>query len=133
MRQLIDRAGFSAQIENIRGEDAYAGMLEGTPYLARRFRLLQGRNLMNSPGHFVHGMDELEREIEETQRDTEIWAPNERWTAKLVEEPDYSRGVRKFVFITWYQQAEDPMERPTKIVASIELEKYIQEELYEIE
>ena len=63
MRILQDKNGFAVKIDVIRGEDAYAGMIEGTPYLARRFRLLQGQREMGKPGHFVHGLDELEREI----------------------------------------------------------------------
>ena len=88
---------------------------------------------MEDPGHFVYGLDELERELGDLPKDTAVWAPNERWTAKLVGSTDYRRGVRHYVFVTWHQGAEDPMDRLARIVESIELEKYLQEVVCEVD
>ena len=133
MRDLTDSEGVIVRPESIAGEDAYAGMLEGTPYLARKFRLIQGRNAMTQPGVLVHGLDDLEREIEVTPRDTDLWAPNERWTAHLVSGVDYARMVRRCMVLVWYQSAEDPMERLSRIVKTIDFQWHSQQEAVDLD
>ncbi len=133
MRTLTDANGLAVTIDVIRGEDAYASMLEGTAYLARRFRLMTGRKLMETPGQLVHGLAALERELEEIPKDTLVWPPNERWTARLITETDSQLHLRSWVLITWYQSAEDPMVRLTEIVNSIYLEQYLQQESVDLD
>lgn len=133
MRMLNDAAGVVAKIDVIRGCDAYAGMLEGTPYLARRFRLMQCRKMMESRGQFVHGLDLLEQEISALPREIKHWAPNERWSAKLVWGEDFQRSVRRYVIVHWYQEAEDPMHRLTRIVEAMTLAECSAEEAFEVD
>jgi hypothetical protein len=128
MRTLTDINGYSIRPEHVRGEDAYAGMLEGTPYLARKLRLLGGRRQMERRGVFVHGLGELEREIAETPRDSSTWAPNERWTARLVGPTDWKRRVRQYLELTWYQEGEDPMKRLAELVSTLDFERHCHEE-----
>lgn len=129
MRKLIDKNGIEVWPESVNGSDAYAGMLEGSPYMARKFRLLMGRSQMQTRGHYVHGLDELEREIAGMSRDFDIWAPNERWTAKMVEAfRDLSRQ-RNFVWVTWYQSGGDPMQQLADIVAGLDIRQYCQQEV----
>jgi hypothetical protein len=133
MRDMTDSKGIIVRPESVTGDDAYAGMLEGTPYLARRFRLIQGRNAMTQPGVLVYGLDELEREIEVTSRDTDLWAPNERWTARLVSDVDYKNMVRHYMLLTWYQRAEDPMQRLSDIVKTLDFRRHSQQETVDID
>ncbi|WP_426172033.1 hypothetical protein [Pseudoduganella sp. R-34] len=133
MRKLKDSVGVVAKIDFIRGYDAYAAMLEGTPYLARRFRLLQEKKVMEGRGQFVYGLELLEQEIAVLPKDTGRWAPNERWSAKLVWDEDFQRAVRRYVIVHWYQEADDPMQRLAYIVESMALNDYGNEEAFEID
>ena len=63
MRQFLDCNGTPLRLMGIGGRDAYEGVLEGNAYLARKFRLMTGRNAMKASGVFVVGLDALESEI----------------------------------------------------------------------
>ena len=128
MRQLKDARGSIVYPERVSGTDAYAGMIEGTPYLARKFRLLQGRAAMKSPGVFVFGLDELEHEIAQISRDIKDWAPNESWESRLVSEVDWENFRRRYLIVRWYQEGGDPMEKLARLVATLDFAAYSQEE-----
>ena len=128
---MKDKNDLKVQIEVIRGDDAYAGMLEGTPYLARKMRLLQGRERMKRAGEYVDGLDDLEREISGMQRDYEIWAPNERWSARLITPIDWASHRRHYLVISWYQQGGDPLSRLAAIVSGLDFMQYCNEEAVE--
>ena len=131
MRPLKDIKGIIVHPESISGRDAYASMLEGTPYLARKFRLLQGRSLMESPGSFVFGLDELEREIARLPRDTSVWPPNECWRARLVGAIDWGKFLRLSLTVHWYQEGGDPMEKLADLVATLDFSAFAKEEAVE--
>ncbi|MDK2124134.1 hypothetical protein [Parachitinimonas caeni] len=133
MRTMEDAKGIVLFLDWVRGEDAYAGMLEGTPYLARKFRLLRGRTAMNSPGVYVHGLDELEAEIATLSRDTPIWAPRESWCARLLEAPDWHLRLQNYLLIQWYQEGGDPMATLSSIVATLDFRALCQQEAVEPE
>lgn len=111
MRPMNDKQGLPLKIGRISGDYAREGMLEGTPYLERRFRLIQGRTRMESPGIYVDGLDVLEREIAELKRDCEVWAPNESWCAKVVTDTDWNSCLRHYVHLHWFQEGGDPLGR----------------------
>src|SRR5687768_9282551 len=120
MRTLIDANQTPLRIHWIQGRDAYDGMLEGTPYLARKFRLMRARTAMQQPGLLVVGLSELESELEELDPQTTAWAPNEEWTARLVSEADWRTKTRRYVVLMWFQSGGDPMERLVVWVRNLE-------------
>ena len=83
MRELIDVKGYRVHVESVKGYDAYSGMLEGTPYLARKLRLLRCKKALEIPGNYVFGVPELEREIAALDGTCTEWAPREEWHARL--------------------------------------------------
>lgn len=139
MRKMTDQNGVEIHVDMVRGDDAYAAMLDGTPYLARKMRLSHGRARMKEIGTYVDGLDCLERELDAMARDHEIWAPNERWTARIVTptrcepNPDTtSEDVwichRQFMTVDWYQQGGDPLTRLADIVAGLDFMQFGQTE-----
>ena len=133
MRKMVDAKGVVVTAEFVRGEDAYAGMLEGTPYLARKFRLMQGQQMMKRAGTIVLGLDELEREIAVTTRDSDNWAPNERWTARLIGTTDRGRNIRRYLILIWYQKGIDPMLRLANLVTDLDFLRLSQEEPVDVD
>ncbi|NHZ82683.1 hypothetical protein F2P44_25890 [Massilia sp. CCM 8695] len=121
---MKNKQGIAVTIDAIRGEFARAGMLEGSPYMERKFRLLKGRNAMERPGCYVDGLDALEQEIAGLTHDCEIWAPNERWSARLVTPPDWPSHLRQYVHVDWFQEGGDPFGRLATIFANMDFTKY---------
>jgi hypothetical protein len=132
---MMDNLGLEVRIDLIQGNDAYAGMIEGTPWLARKFRLMQCRKKIAQLGQYVDGIDLLERELEDLSRDTETWAPNEHWFARLVSETVWTTpidkgshtewpGHRQVLGISWYQEGGDPLVRLAEIVRGLDFKKY---------
>jgi hypothetical protein len=128
------------------GDDAYATMLEGTPYLARKLRLHQCQQIMKRAGSYVDGVEELERELATMSAREEAWAPNERWHAKLITATDWETsadraasgitqqlGHRHVLNVHWYQQGCDPMTRLAEIVADLDVMHYAQAEVVEFD
>ena len=135
MRPMTDKNGLEVRIDTVSGYDVYAGMLEGTPWLARKMRLRQGQSSMSTPGHYVDGIDLLERELEYLPRTYEIWAPNERWTASVVtptvaaapiDKGTHTEwpGHRHVLVVHWYQEGGDPLSRLAEIIARIDFMQY---------
>jgi hypothetical protein len=128
MRTLTDINGFSIRPEDVQGVDSHARLHDGRPYLARRFRLFFGRRQMQRRGVFVHGLDELEREIAMTPHDSSTLPPNERWTAHLVGPTDWQRRVRQYLDFIWYQEGADPMKRLAELVSTLDFKRHCHEE-----
>ena len=75
---------------------------------------------MKSPGHYVSGVPELEREIATLDRECDNWAPREKWTAHLDGGINFKEGTTRVAQITWYQEGGDPMHRLQEIVATLD-------------
>jgi hypothetical protein len=146
MRKMTDGKGVEVAIEIVRGDDAYATMIEGTPYLARKFRLHQCRQSMKHIGNYVDGVEELERELAAMSPREEVWAPNERWYAKLITATDWETsadreasgetrrlGHRHVLTVHWYQQGGDPMARLANLVGGLDVMQYSQAEVVEFD
>lgn len=129
MRPMNDKTGLPLKVATINGEFARAGMLEGTAYLERRFRHMQGRNAMKSPGCYVDGLEALEREIAELSPQCDAWAPNERWSARVVTDTDWTTYLRHALCIDWFQEGGDPLERLAAILAGIDFMQYSKSEI----
>ena len=120
MRKLTDVNGHRVDIESVSGRYAYSGMLEGTPYLARKFRVSHSKHVMERPGNYVFGVPELEREIETLDRTCTEWAPREEWHARLSDGFVPLQGTTRVANITWFQEGGDPMRRLQEIVAGLD-------------
>jgi hypothetical protein len=120
MRELIDVKGYRVHIESVSGYDAYSGMLEGTPYLARKLRLLRCKKAMVTPGNYVFGVPELEREIAALDGTCTEWAPREEWHARLSGGIHHRQATERVAHITWYQEGADPMRRLQEIVETLD-------------
>lgn len=124
MREFLDCNGIPLNLMEIRGCDAYEGMLEGTPFMCRKWRLITGRNAMKEPGVYVQGLDVLESEIARLDRHTDVWPPREKWTARLHGCDDWEQKVRYELYIIWYQEAIDSMQFISSIISSLDFNQY---------
>lgn len=57
MREFLDCNGTSLSLMEINGCNAYEYMVEGAPYLSRKWRLITGRKAMMESGIYVEGLD----------------------------------------------------------------------------
>ena len=126
MRIFTDKNAKTVHVVSLSGNDSFAGIIEATPYLVKRHRLIQGcRYMEECQGGYVHGLDELEQEIKIRGKNDDIWPPQERWVAKLV-----SRSVKAeqsgncCVTARWYQEGGDPFEMLKTIVSNIDFYQY---------
>jgi len=124
MRQLQDKSNLVVRIERIVGVNAFAGMIEGTPRLDRKWRIMNGRREMQRPGVLVYGLDQLEAELTTPLQADLDWAPGEKWTARLVGPADLEKKTELFMDLTWYQAAEDPIERLAAILKDVSFMSY---------
>ncbi|MEV5240964.1 hypothetical protein AB0K89_17945 [Streptomyces cinnamoneus] len=102
--------------------DDREGMLEGTPHLHRRFRLMGIEKAMAATPHlYVHGVDKLRADVEAR---VEEWLPREVVRARLMSwwKPE---GIAEFghteLSVMWFQTAaEDPFARLAAIVRPLD-------------
>jgi hypothetical protein len=120
VRELIDIKGYRVRAESVSGHYANAGMLEGNPYLARKFRLMSSKKRMEQPGNYVFGLPELEREISVLDNTCTEWAPREAWNARLSDGIDFKQGTTRVAHIFWFQEGGDPMRRLQEIVGTLD-------------
>jgi hypothetical protein len=122
MREFLDSKGRKVKLLGIGGRDAFEGLLEGNALMARKLRLTRARQSMKTPGNYVVGLDELEREIATLDFHTEIWPAREEWSARLVGCEDW--GMKQFVslHLTWYQGCEDPFARLSAYMSALDIE-----------
>ncbi len=133
MRKITDKSGFETFIEFVKGENAFAGLQEGTPYLVRKMRLSSGRQNMRMPGCYFHGLDDIERELNAMPPNHNVWPHNEKWTAKLVSASQGNARRREYLVVHWFQQDEDPMQRLRDILSGLEFREYCRLEPHEVE
>lgn len=124
MREFLDCNGIPLSLMEIRGCDAYEGMLEGTPFLCRKWRLITGRDALNEQGVYVHGLDALEVEIASLDSRSDVWPPCEKWSARLHGCDDWEQKVRYELRIIWYQGAVDPMQEISAIISDLDFKQY---------
>jgi hypothetical protein len=120
MRDFKDCNGLKLRLLSVSGEDTFEGLLEGSPYMVRKFRIHGGRKWMDTPGHYCPGLDELEREIATLDRDHGVWPPRYGWTATLVTGWDQD-GWRGCLTVRWYDEIiDDPLSRLQEILSGID-------------
>ncbi len=102
--------------------DDLEGMIEGTPYLHRRFRIMQlEKQLAGAEGMYVHDLDGIRADAAAR---VDTWLPRARVHARLsapwcpggVTEPGHSE-----LSVVWFQQTgEDPFGRLAEIVRPLD-------------
>ena len=121
MREVKDAKGRALRIRSVSGVNAFAGMIEGTPFLSRKWRVLTGRRWMEAgAGRLVHGLSEIELELEAPDARKQDWPARERWTAVLVGADGCSHTTELLLELHWYQEGGDPMARLQEIVSAID-------------
>lgn len=123
MRQLKDKKGYPVSVSSIQG---MAGIIEGSPYMLRRWRHLKAKKDMEeNKGVLYWGLKELEKEIETLGRNTDKWPAQEHWQANigaslyLGSDGDTYQRESQRLKIVWFQEGGDPMEALKNIVSQI--------------
>ncbi|WP_431676063.1 hypothetical protein [Kitasatospora sp. KL5] len=111
-----------AELRRLHMWDDLEGMIEGTPYLHRRFRIMQlEKQLTGTQGMYVHDLDGIRADAAAR---VDTWLPRARVQARLsapwcpdgVTEPGHSE-----LSVVWFQQAgEDPFGRLAEIVRPLD-------------
>lgn len=111
-----------AELRQLHMWDDLERMIEGTPYLHRRLRIMQlEKQLANSPGMYIHDLDVIRADAAAR---VDTWLPRARVSARLsaswrpdgVTEPGHSE-----LSVVWFQQAgEDPFSRLAEIVRPLD-------------
>ncbi|MGW7332570.1 hypothetical protein ACWGIU_29040 [Streptomyces sp. NPDC054840] len=111
-----------AELRALTVDDDREGMLEGTPYLHRRFRLQGIEKAMAATPHlYVHDLDKLRADMEGR---VEEWLPREVvgarltswWTPEDMAEPGHTK-----LSVMWFQTAgQDPFARLAAIVRPLD-------------
>ncbi|VAW68771.1 hypothetical protein MNBD_GAMMA10-1064 [hydrothermal vent metagenome] len=116
MRVFIDKTGMEINLERIDGDDSFAGILEGSAYMIREHRYVQGCSKNEKEdGCYVFGMEELGDELALGNKYS-VLPLQERWVAYLYTnswEPD----GRYFLKLMWYQDAMDPFQKLKSIIS----------------
>ena len=126
MRDLKDKQGVTVSIAKISGTDSFAGMIEATPRIIRRWRLRKAQEKMQeNPGVFYWGLEQLEQDIKNAD-DFDDWPAREVWNATVKTRKflgavdDMYHYENKQLDIFWYQEGGDPMEMLRLIISSID-------------
>ncbi|RKT19053.1 hypothetical protein BX285_3497 [Streptomyces sp. 1114.5] len=111
-----------AELRGLNMSDDLEGMIEGTPYLHRRFRVMQlEKQLAKTPGMYVHDLDGIRADAAAR---VDTWLPRIRVHARLsapwcpdgVTDPGHSE-----LSVVWFQRAgDDPFGRLAEIVRSLD-------------
>ncbi|MFI6445646.1 hypothetical protein [Kitasatospora sp. NPDC050543] len=114
--------GIHAELRELHMSDDLEGMIEGTPYLHRRFRIMQLEKQLAGPqGMYVHDLDRIRADAAAR---VDTWLPRARVHARLsapwrpdgMTEPGHSE-----LSVVWFQQAgEDPFGRLAEIVRPLD-------------
>jgi hypothetical protein len=107
-----------AQVRELHLRDDYEGMLTGTPWLHRRFRLRYfDKQLAETTGLYIHDLDNIRAD---SASKVETWLPRIRAHARLTaywQPADIAEDGRTVLSVVWYQNpGEDPFTRLTEIV-----------------
>lgn len=111
-----------AELRGLTVSDDREGMLEGTPHLHRRFRLMGIEKAMAATPHlYVHDLDALRADI---QGRVEEWLPREVVHARLTSwwTPDgFAEPGHTELSVMWFQTpAQDPFARLATIVRPLD-------------
>ncbi|SRR5229473_2760228 len=120
MRDFRDRNGLKLGLLSVSGDDRFDGLLEGSPYMVRKFRIHQGRQWLDTPGRYCAGLDELERQVAAMDRDYSVWPPQYSWSATLVTDWDWDTKCRGRLTVLWYEDDDDPLSRLQEILSGID-------------
>ncbi|WP_436775768.1 hypothetical protein [Yinghuangia sp. YIM S09857] len=112
-------------LRELRFWDDVEGMLEGTPYLHRKFRLMQlERQVAETNGVYVHGLDGMRADM---AAHVDSWLPRVRCHARLTSmwRPESAAGFGESeLLVVWFQYpAEDPFTRLAEIVRPLDWTK----------
>ncbi|MFE6839902.1 hypothetical protein ACFVFI_34400 [Streptomyces sp. NPDC057705] len=111
-----------AELRELTVSDDREGMLEGTPQLHRRFRLMGIEKAMATTPHlYVHDLDKLRADAEGR---VEEWLPREAVRARLTswwQPEDIAEPGRTVLSVMWFQTAaQDPFARLATIVRPLD-------------
>lgn len=122
MRDYRDRNGLKLRLLSVSGENGFEGILEGSPYMLRRLRIVDGRRWLDTPGRYFVGLDELEAQVAAMDRDHHVSPPQYRWTATLVTDLDRDAGCRGRLTVLWYDDdlPSAPLSRLQEILLGID-------------
>lgn len=120
MRNTLDLNGHAVHLLSVTGENSFNGVIEGNPYLQRKWRVVMGRKWMEQPGHLVHAIDDMERELAAMDSRHEVWGPIERWEAVVADQIDFGASTQRMLSLRWYQEGGDPMARLQEIIAGLD-------------
>ncbi|GIG71020.1 hypothetical protein [Phytomonospora endophytica] len=119
---VFDVGGVKATLRELRLSDDREGMLEGTPLLHRKMRLMQlePRRAANQGLH-IDGLDAIRADVEAR---TETWLPRMRAEARLTRfetRPDSPGLGRAVLSVLWFQSpGDDAFTRLAAIVAPLD-------------
>lgn len=133
MRKLFDKNKHKLQVDEIKAVDAYHGLLEGSPYLVRKLRLMKAKRFNEQEGNIFDSVEQLEQESANCERGSDDWPANEYWVAQISDGVRYAGGdtfTSNRMSIAWYQEGGDPFERLNRIVAAIEFNKLCRQEAW---
>ncbi|MEV7025933.1 hypothetical protein [Kitasatospora sp. NPDC093558] len=107
-----------AALRELRMWDDVEGMIEGTPYLHRRLRIMQlEKQLAGTPDLYIHDLDTIRADAAAR---VDTWLPRTRVHARLSATwrpagvTDFGRSM---LSVVWFQQPdEDPFSRLAEIV-----------------
>jgi hypothetical protein len=112
------------------GHDSFDGLLEGSPYMVRRFRIHVIKDWIKSPGRCFFGLEELEQEVASMERNHEIWPSRYNWQATVATDWDWSSKSRRLLTVMWYQEDENPFDRLQEILVRTDISEQHTVELY---
>jgi hypothetical protein len=123
MRNYSDKNGHSVSIYTIYGKNTEAGMIEGTPSLVRRHRLLSAEEQMHkNEGLFYWGLEQIEQEIKSSQE----WPAETFWEAEVYSSKSLGQvndkylTERRSLTIRWYSDDDQPLVFLREIIKSID-------------
>lgn len=116
-------------VERLVVADEYAGMLEGTPRLHRRFALRRLDAHHAEPGGHVHGIDGIRADAESG---VDEWMPRECCAARLRVWGGGYGAPSRVLDLWWFQDAgDDPYARLAEAAAGLDWTAVSREEPYD--
>jgi hypothetical protein len=135
MRELKDKTGRIITIDKIEAEDAFQGVLEGTPYLIRKLRLISAQKYIEKQGYIFHSIHELQQDLDTCDKDSSDLPLREIWSAQVSTGAKYVNDHDKFrsdvLNIKWYQEGGDPFKKLNEIVSNLNFTKICRTEEWE--
>lgn len=123
MRTMKDACGLEVRPAHVEGHDTYDGLIiQCRPHLVFKLHQLQAREWMQKArGRHADGLDELTRLSQPpSDPDDDVWPARERWSGKVVLPPQWPTPLRHYLWIRWFQETGDPMQRLAEILAGLD-------------